>query len=220
MDNRVSFDKVAVEYDFVSEIFNNNNFFLANLSKHKSNALDIGCGSGILMNALSEVYDNVYGIDISEEMLDIARFKRGKDNLHYINMNAENIRFDKKFDLIVSRTTLHHISNKVELINKMKTLLSEGGKIVIVDNVSEVETPKRILNIAGAYLELIPNLLKYGYKSGIRIFKHSTSKEWLDHLSSDVYLSEEDTKQLYERNLEGCSTHRLACFLGVVWTKN
>lgn len=219
MDNRVSFDKVAVEYDFVSEIFNNNSFFLANLSKHKNNALDIGCGSGILMSALSDAYDNVYGIDISEEMLDIARFKRGKDNLHYINMNAENIRFDKQFDLIVSRTTLHHINNKTELLNKLKILLSDGGKLVIVDNVSKVATPKRSLNIAGAYLELVPKILKYGYESGVRIFKHSISNEWLDHLSSDVYLSEKEAEQLYESNLKGCSIHRFACFLGVVWTK-
>lgn len=219
MDDRVSFDKVAVEYDFVGEIFNNNEFFLSNLSANKSSALDIGCGSGILMSTLSNIYDDVFGIDISDEMLDIAKFKRGRDNLHYINMDAENIIFENKFDLIVSRTTLHHITNKIKLINKLKSLLSDDGKIVIVDNVSEVATPKRLLNVAGAYLDLLPNLMKHGYRSGIRIFKHSTSKEWLDHLSSDVYLSEKETRKLYEDNLKGCSIHRFSFFVGVVWKK-
>lgn len=174
MDEGVSFDNVALDYDFVSELFNNNDYFLSNLPNKKSRALDVGCGSGILTYAMSNYFKSVYGIDISQSMLDIG---------------------------------------------KMISLLAEDGKIVIIDNVSEVPTPKRILNIAGAYLDFFPNVYKYGVKNACRIYKHSTSKAWLDHLASDVYLSESESKELYSKYLPECTIERLGCFIAVAWHK-
>lgn len=219
MSEEKKFDNVAIEYDFVSEIFNNNDYFLSNQSEGRKRALDVGCGSGILMNALSKHYEEVIGIDISDNMLEIGRQKRNASNLKYIRMDATVMTFTKKFDFIVSRTTLHHIEHKAEVIENLKFLLAENGKIVIVDNVSEKPTPKRILNIAGAYLDVVPNVIKFGYSNGLRIFKHSISKDWLDHLASDVYLSENATRNLYDRTMPGCTINRFACFTGVVWEK-
>ncbi|WZL82748.1 methyltransferase domain-containing protein [Vallitaleaceae bacterium 9-2] len=220
MDNKQKFDDLAVEYDFISEIFNNNDYFLANLSIGKKRALDIGCGSGVLMNALSKHFDEVIGIDISENMLEIGRSKRNSSNIKFINMNATNITLTEKFDFIVSRTTLHHIKDKDVVIERFKSMLVDNGKIVMVDNVSEKPTPKRSLNIAGAYIDFLPNILKYGYSKSIRILRHSTSKEWLDHLASDVYLSERETRNLYKKTLPGSSVRRFGCFMGVVWEKS
>jgi SAM-dependent methyltransferase len=150
-------------------------------------------------------------------MLQIGRVKRARENIQYLHMDAVDISLSGKFDLIVSRTTLHHIDDKVQVIEKLKSLLTDHGKLVILDNVSENPTPKRYLNIAGAYLDLIPNLIKFGVTRGIRIFKHSLSKDWLDHLDSDVYLSETQTKNLYQGVLPGNSLSRFHVFMGVVW---
>ena len=217
VDDGVSFDKVALDYDFVSELYNNNDFFINNMPEIKRNILDIGCGSGILSYALSEHFENVYGIDISQPMIDIAKAKRSSDNIKYINMNAETMSFDFKFDFIVSRTTCHHINDKEKVLEKMVSLLSEGGKIIIIDNVSEVPTPKRILNIAGAYIDFMPNIIKYGLKSAYRIYRHSISNDWLNHLDSDVYLSESQSRELYGRILPDCKFEVLGCFIGVIW---
>ncbi len=135
------FNQVALEYDFVSEIFNNNEFFLKNIPNSKRRAIDIGCGSGILVECLRNEFEEVIGIDISSEMLNIAKSKRQFDNVTYISMNAENLSLKGRFDYIVSRTTLHHIEDKEALLTKLKDYLAPKGKIVILDNVSEVETP-------------------------------------------------------------------------------
>ncbi|MES9526830.1 methyltransferase domain-containing protein [Enterococcus faecalis] len=59
------FDKVAEDYDFVNELLNDYSFFVSNMSPKKGRALDIGCGSGLLVEKLASYYDEVVGIDIS-----------------------------------------------------------------------------------------------------------------------------------------------------------
>ena len=177
---------------------------MSNLPFHRGRALDVGCGSGILVNELSSHFDEVVGIDISGEMLEIAKAKRQHSNTAYLNMDAENLIFDRKFDLIVSRTTFHHLKNIPSVINNMKKLLNDGGKIVILDNVSEKETPATYVYILGAIFEFIPHLRKFGLKNAIRIFKHNISKPWLERLASDEYISEKQYYELYGKLLPDC----------------
>lgn len=211
------FDRVSEEYDFVSELFNNNNLFISNMSSKKGRVLDIGCGSGILTIELSEHYKEVVGIDISEEMLSIARSKRQKDNISYIKMDANELFFDKTFDFIVSRATFHHLSDIQSVLNSMKSLLNKGGKIIILDNVSEVETPPRWVHIIGSFINFLPHSFKYGVKTSIRIFKHCTSKYWLEHLANDKYLSEKKYKEVYGECLPNCSFVKESIIMSVIW---
>src|SRR5690625_6234836 len=74
-------------------------------------------------------------------MLEIAKYKRQRSNTVYLNMDAEHLNFKEKFDMIVSRTTFHHLNDIPHVIKQMKGILNDGGKIVILDNVSKVETP-------------------------------------------------------------------------------
>ncbi|MBU3102009.1 MULTISPECIES: class I SAM-dependent methyltransferase [Clostridium] len=211
------FDKVAEEYDFVTELLNNNDFFISNMSSQRNTVLDVGCGSGILALELSKHYKDVIGIDISEQMLSIANLKRKKENIQYINMDANKLNFNNKFDFIVSRTTFHHLSDVPTILNKIKALLNKNGRFVILDNVSEVETPATYGYILGALLEFIPNCFKYNIHTSVRVFKHSTSKHWLEHLSSDKYLSEQKYKEIYGQNLPNCTFFSMGCFMGIVW---
>jgi ubiquinone/menaquinone biosynthesis C-methylase UbiE len=213
------FNKVAEEYDFVNTLLNDYSFFTANLPLQRGQALDVGCGSGILVYELSSHFDEVVGIDISSEMLEIAKVKRQRSNTVYLNMNAENIAFDRGFDFIVSRTTFHHLNNIPNVIKNMKSLLNDGGKIVILDNVSEIETPPTYVYILGALLEFTPHLRKFGLKNAIRIFKHNTSKSWLEHLASDKYMSEKQYHDLYGKLLPNCSFYKLGWAMGIVWEK-
>lgn len=211
------FDRVAEEYDFVSEFFNNNSFFISNMSSKKGRALDIGCGSGILTFELSKHYKEVVGIDISEEMLSIARAKREKDNISYIKMDANELLFDTTFDFIVSSATFHHLSDIQNVLNRMKSLLNNDGKIIVLDNVSEVKTPPRWRHILGAFMNFIPLTLKYGFKTSIRIFKHCTSKYWLEHLANDKYLSEKKYKEIYGEYLPNCTFLKENIIMSVIW---
>nr|QXF69044.1 DNA adenine methylase [Enterococcus gallinarum] len=213
------FDKVAEDYDFVNELLNDYSFFVSNMSPKKGRALDIGCGSGLLVEKLASYYDEVVGIDISNQMLDLAKSKRQLTNTVYLNMNAEQLNFNEKFDFIVSRTTFHHLDDIASVIQQLKELLNEEGRIVILDNVSEVETPPTYVYKLGAIQEFLPHCFKFGIKNAIRIYNHNTSKSWLEHLASDKYLSEQNYYDLYEKLLPGCQFHKMGWAMGVVWTK-
>ena len=150
-------------------------------------------------------------------MLELAKVKRHRENILYMNMDAEHLDFQEKFDLIVSRTTFHHLNDIASVVNQMKQLLKESGKIVILDNVSEVETPPTYVYILGAILEFLPHCFKFGMKNAYRIFKHQTSKSWLEHLASDRYLSEQVYYKLYGELLPNCKFYKMGWAMGVIW---
>ncbi|MEH6971339.1 class I SAM-dependent methyltransferase [Bacillus sp. JJ675] len=213
----VQFDKVAEEYDFAASLLNDHSFFLSNMPLKKGTALDIGCGTGLLAHELSGHFDHVIGIDLSNEMLEIARRKRRVPNTEYLKMDANDLRFSGLFDFIVSRTTFHHLEDVPNVICRMKELLHPGGKIVIIDNVSEVETPPAYVYVLGAIREFFPNCFTFGIKSAARVFRHQTSKPWLEHLAADKYLSEQAYYDLYGPLLPGCTFRRMGWAMGIVW---
>ncbi|WP_333123524.1 class I SAM-dependent methyltransferase [Microcoleus sp. Pol11C3] len=211
------FDAFATEYDFAATLQNPNDFFTSNLSASKGAALDIGCGSGILAFELAQYYDNVVAVDFSAKMLAIASQKRSAPNIEYIQMDASQLALDSQFDLIVSAATFHHLPNLPAALNAIKKLLNPHGKIVFLDNISEVETPATIGYILGAARDFRPDCSTYGFRNALRLLKFRLSPGWLKHLASDKYLSERRFKKIYGRCFPGCYFVKLGCFMGVIW---
>lgn len=99
--------------------------------------LDIGIGSGTLAHKLSELNCEITGVDASSEMLAITKQKVPNSILHQYDIEKglpENV-LNKKYDVIISTYTLHHLNDekKVQFINMLLELLNEGGKILIGD---------------------------------------------------------------------------------------
>ncbi|MEG4816593.1 class I SAM-dependent methyltransferase [Microcoleus sp. K5-D4] len=213
----VTFDAFATEYDFAATLQNQNDFFINNLSVSKGAALDIGCGSGILAFELAQYYDNVVAVDLSAKMLAIASQKRSASNIEYIQMDASQLELERKFDLIVSAATFHHLPNLPAALNAIKKMLNPHGKIVFLDNISEVETPATLGYILGAARDFMPDCSIYGFRSALRLLKFRLSPGWLKHLASDRYLSERKFRKIYSRCFPGCYFVKLGCFMGVIW---
>ncbi len=213
----VMFDAFATEYDFAATLQNPNDFFTNNLSVSKGAALDIGCGSGILAFELAQFYDNVVAVDLSAKMLDIARQKRSAPNIEYIQMDASQLALDRQFDLIVSSATFHHLPNLPAALYAIKKMLNPHGKIVFLDNISEVETPATIGYILGAARDFRPDCSTYGFRNALRLLKFRLSPGWLKHLASDRYLSERRFRKIYGHCFPGCYFVKLGCFMGVIW---
>ncbi|WP_293341684.1 bifunctional 2-polyprenyl-6-hydroxyphenol methylase/3-demethylubiquinol 3-O-methyltransferase UbiG [Microcoleus sp. CAWBG58] len=213
----VTFDDFATEYDFAATLESQNDFFTKNLSSTKGTALDIGCGSGILAWELAKYYERVVAVDLSAKMLAIASQKRSAPNIEYIQMDASQLAFDRQFDLIVSAATFHHLPNLPVALSGIKNLLNRQGKIVFLDNVSEVETPATLGYIIGAIRNFIPDCSKYGFRDALRLLKFRLSPSWLKHLANDRYLSEGRFKRIYGRCFPGCYFVRLGCSMGVIW---
>jgi ubiquinone/menaquinone biosynthesis C-methylase UbiE len=97
--------------------------------------LDVGCGTGALLSRIGEQRKDVqlFGIDLSEEMIKVARAKLGnKADLRV--SDSEQLPFeDSKFDLITCTYSFHHYSNPSAVLTEMKQVLSGTGKLILVD---------------------------------------------------------------------------------------
>jgi len=99
------------------------------------NVLDIGCGTGAHLKIYQNENCKVFGVDLSEAMLNVAKIKLGKDaDLRLCD--ATNTGYsDKKFDLILSSTVLHEMSQQVRIgvLKEAKRILKDDGRIILID---------------------------------------------------------------------------------------
>ncbi|MDA9774245.1 methyltransferase domain-containing protein [Saprospiraceae bacterium] len=97
--------------------------------KENERILDLGCGSGQLTYKINELAKETIGIDKSVEM--IADAKSKFPSIEFQVQDAENFRFDEKFDSIFSNATLHWVKNYKNSIKSMYENLNPNGKIVV-----------------------------------------------------------------------------------------
>ena len=214
------FNAVALEYDWVTTLLEGKpDYLLDNLPDRRVSALDIGCGGGNTCIFLSSYFQHVTGIDLSADFLQIAKDKVEKEDLQNVELLQDDFLtadFEKQFDFIFSRTTFHHLDIP-KALEKCKKLLKQGGILFVMDNVSEKPTPSTWTYIVGAYLDFPRHWKRFGLKNARRIFKHSTSKSWLNHLATDRYLSKKGYEEIYGKLLPGCKLIQDGWNMKVIW---
>ena len=102
--------------------------------------LDVGCGTGEVLHQLHKKFGesvSLYGIDPSEDMLEVARQKLGKASNVKLELGiGEQLQFpDASFDWVVSSLTFHHVPLDVKraTIRESHRVLKPGGKFLISD---------------------------------------------------------------------------------------
>lgn len=102
--------------------------------------VDLGSGRGTdVLRMAEKVGENgfVYGIDISEGMLEKARMNAKKfnvTNVRFIKCELEKIELpDKTANLVISNCTLNHANDKQAVWNEIYRTLKNGGRFVISD---------------------------------------------------------------------------------------
>lgn len=107
--------------------------FTSFLEGSKSDVLEIGCGTGLFTECLSQTIHQIKAIDISEELLNIARNRIPHSDVVFQVDNAYKSNFnDAKFDYIVGSSVLHHLEVKQALI-EMSRLLKPGGRLMFTE---------------------------------------------------------------------------------------
>lgn len=109
-------------------------------SKAGEVCVDLGSGRGTDVLRMAEsVGENgfVYGVDISDGMLDKARRnaeKFGVSNVSFVRSELEKLDLpDKVADLVISNCTLNHAADKQSVWNEIYRILKKGGRFVISD---------------------------------------------------------------------------------------
>ncbi|MBC2724349.1 MAG: methyltransferase domain-containing protein [Desulfosporosinus sp.] len=147
LDNK-GFDKWAGEYDasikrhsegYPFEGYYNVLSYVHSLIKEskETKILDVGVGTGLLTYELYKKGGQIYGIDFSEKMLELAKQKmpKGKFYCYDIKSGLPKDLEGVKLDYIVSSYVIHHLDDeeKANFISKLKGILKESGKIIIAD---------------------------------------------------------------------------------------
>jgi ubiquinone/menaquinone biosynthesis C-methylase UbiE len=99
--------------------------------------LDLGSGTGYLSIEIAKRSPGlqVYGIDLSRQMVKIARrHARGVDNARFVFGNADGLPFeDDSVDFIVSTGSLHHWKKPAKVFDECYRVLKIGKEAWIYD---------------------------------------------------------------------------------------
>lgn len=97
--------------------------------------LDVGCGTGVLLQALTESTPgiSVAGIDLSGAMIEVARHRLGP-GVDLRQGQAEALPFaDAEFDMVVSTSVFHFIRDPSTALQEMRRVTRPSGQVVITD---------------------------------------------------------------------------------------
>jgi len=94
--------------------------------------LEIGCGTGNYTTLLKDRFprSDITAVDISEDMLDVAKEKFEASDIDFITADAEDLSLKKEFDLITSNACLQWFDNLDGALAKLKKLLRKDGRIL------------------------------------------------------------------------------------------
>ncbi|HET8903078.1 MAG TPA: bifunctional 2-polyprenyl-6-hydroxyphenol methylase/3-demethylubiquinol 3-O-methyltransferase UbiG [Saccharospirillum sp.] len=144
-------------------------------------ALDIGCGGGILTEALAHRGARVTGIDMTDAPLKVARLHAldsGLEGIDYRQMTAEALAEEApgQFDVITCMEMLEHVPDPTSVIAAIERLLKPGG-YAFFSTINR--NPKAwVMAIVGA--EYVLRLLPKGTHEYKKLIRPSELKRWAE----------------------------------------
>lgn len=146
--------------------------------------VDLGSGRGTDVIRMAELVGEtgfVYGIDISDGMLEKARKNAEKfeiANVRFIQCELEKIELpDRAVDLVISNCTINHAADKQAVWNEIYRILKKGGRFVISDIYANSPIADEYRNDAVAVAECWAGSV--------------TRQEYMQHLSNAGFTSVE-----------------------------
>jgi 2-polyprenyl-6-hydroxyphenyl methylase / 3-demethylubiquinone-9 3-methyltransferase len=123
-------------------------------------ALDVGCGGGILAEAMATAGAKVIGIDLSDKALSVARLHQLESGVtvDYRLITAETLAADQpgSFDIVTCMELLEHVPDPASTIAACATLVKPGG-LVVFSTINRNPKAYLFAVIGGEYLlRLLP----------------------------------------------------------------
>jgi len=141
--------------------------------------IDIGCGGGLLSEALTQSGAKVTGVDLSAETIDIAQ-NHAKENgltIDYRISTAEDLaKVGETADIVVCSEVIEHVENQAAFLKTLTQLMAKDGLLILT---TLNRTPESL--IFGKYVaEYILNLMPHGTHDHSKFVKPSELNHWLD----------------------------------------
>jgi ubiquinone/menaquinone biosynthesis C-methylase UbiE len=135
---RSEFDRLAHRYDRRWEAYTDATV-RATLERFSvaegERVLDVGCGTGVLLEALADAAPraSLVGIDVSREMLAVAR-QRGAGVLRWVTGDVAALPFtDGRFDAAVTSNAFHFWIDPAAALREIRRVLKPAGRLVVTD---------------------------------------------------------------------------------------
>jgi 2-polyprenyl-6-hydroxyphenyl methylase/3-demethylubiquinone-9 3-methyltransferase len=152
--------------------------------------LDIGCGGGILAEAMARRAAQVTGIDLASKPLGVARLhalETGVENIEYLEVSAEALAAERPaaFDVVTCMEMLEHVPEPASVVQACAMLVRPGGWVFFS---TLNRNPKSfLLGIVGA--EYLLQLLPRGTHEYARFIKPSELARWCRDAGLDLQAS-------------------------------
>jgi ubiquinone/menaquinone biosynthesis C-methylase UbiE len=114
--------------------------------------LDVATGSGGFITFLLDnikSFDDITAIDNKEQPLQAARKAFAQGNIHFLLMDAVQIKFpDNHFDMVCISNSLHHMENLPGVLSEMKRVCKPGGYYIISEMYRDNQTETQQTHVA------------------------------------------------------------------------
>ena len=153
-------------------------YILNNLKLKGSRVLDLGCGGGLLCEAMANSGADVFGIDASLKTIEIAKKHANEQNLkiEYENTDIESFKYKEKFDAVICFELIEHVPNPNELIKQISKLIKPNGKLFL----STINRNLFSFMLAKVAAEYLLNIIPRGTHTYEKFIKPSEIRQMLE----------------------------------------
>jgi len=145
---------------------------------NEKKVLDVGCGGGLLAESMARECAEVTGIDLSEEVLQVAKEHAHKQRLliDYQCISLEEIALTKKgyYDVITCMEMLEHVPNPAQILQSCAQCLKPGGLFFV----STINRNLKSFLAAIVAAEYLLNLLPRGTHHYEKLIRPSELTAW------------------------------------------
>ena len=139
-DMAAFFDRLAPEWDNAPAEYETREKLTAMMSLSPNGVIaDIGCGKGVMFEHLLKTCPaKLIAVDVSGEMIRLAKELFGDDRLEYINGDFLDAELPA-LDAAVFFNSYPHFLDKVDLADKLALTLKKGGVMIIAHSASKTK---------------------------------------------------------------------------------
>jgi len=167
--------------------------------KNGRRILDVGCGSGKLLTAVSTHFPEIAltGVDISSEMFSSTKQKLQKKNslASFVVADIQCLPFaSKSFDRISAVHMLYHVPNINQALSEIARVLSPEGLVIITANsINSKPTLKKLKTLAAQVMkrkEIPEPTLRFNIENGVDMVNQHFNEVKLQIYKSKLTLTD------------------------------